>query len=179
MKFAHVILLAALTAMASSSAAKQPLTAQAVLAMINRSGAKATVDELWRTKRWDSVVDHVAAGQPAWIALATRLAPGTDAGTAEELSIVMAEALPKQPAEVLAAIDLNDGPILGASSVCGAPFIEDTPQSSPAFLRRYLVRAPAAVASVHDERLESAKRACLAALRDAAVALHKQGSPTP
>jgi hypothetical protein len=179
MKFAQAILLASLTTIASSSASKEPLTAGSVLEMINRSGARATVDELWRTGRWDRVEDHIAAGESAWIALAIKLAPGTDAGAAEGLSIVMAEALPKQPAKVLAAIDLNDGSVLGASSVCGAPFIEESPQGSPAFLRRYLVRAPAAVASVHDERLEGAKRACLAALRDAATALHKQPSRLP
>jgi hypothetical protein len=55
----------------------------------------------------------------------SKLAPGTDAATSEDLGISLAHALPLAPITVLRATE-KDGPTLGVSRVCGVPFIEDT-----------------------------------------------------
>ena len=66
----------------------------------------------------------MALGRAAYIRLAPELAPGTDAGTSEELGISLAFALPKAPMTVLQAIDLKVGPTLGVSRVCGKPSLK-------------------------------------------------------
>jgi hypothetical protein len=93
--------------------------------------------------------------------LAPRLAPGTDAESSEDMGIVLARALPRNPSAVLGALDLRDGPVLGPSRVCGVPFIEP----SPAFVHSYTTRALAAVSGVRAPRLDDARKACLSALR--------------
>jgi hypothetical protein len=129
-----------------------------VQASVTRHGAAATVTALFDQHRWDYVSDRIAAGDAAWLALAAKLAPGTDAGTAEELPIDLAFALPRNAAGVLAAI--RDG-ASDPDDVCSAPFIEDTVKDVPAYRRR----AIAAVERVADPRLAAIKAACLAALR--------------
>jgi hypothetical protein len=132
-----------------------------LVARLDYVGSKRTVDELWDQNRWGSVVDQISTGQADWVALAPRLATGTDAGTSETLGIALALALPRNPAAVLAALDLQGGPVLGPSIVCGVPLIDE----SPRFVANYRRRARAALNKVQSAALQSAKRACGAALK--------------
>ena len=100
------------------------------------------------------------SGNADWIALAPLLAPGSDAGSAEDLGISLAFSLPKNPRGVLAALDPANGHIIGANRVCGLPFVEDTVPDLPA----YRLKAIRAVREVKDTKLTSARTACLAAL---------------
>lgn len=127
---------------------------------IAKSGAKATVKKLYDTDRWGAVESHIAAGEPEWIALAAKLAPGSDASTAEGLGISLAYALPKKPSAVLQIVSLNANDVLGVDKVCGLPFIEPAADEIAAYKRQ----APAAVRAVADPKLEKAKAACLAQL---------------
>jgi len=132
-----------------------------VRASIEREGPAATVKRLTQARQWDVILDGMARGEPAWIALAPLLAQGTDSGPGEGLGIALARALPRDPAAVLHVLDPKDGPVLGASRVCSAPFIE--PQ--PGFVEAYRPQAIAAVEAVRGARLRSARDACLAMLR--------------
>src|SRR5438477_12601046 len=86
------------------------ITPKVVERMIDRYGAKATVDKLTNAAPndtrsllgdYDRVLDGVSSGDSRWLALVPRLDPGTDAGSAEFLRIAVAEAIPKNPAGVL------------------------------------------------------------------------------
>jgi hypothetical protein len=130
-----------------------------VRASVEGRGAAETVRRLQAAGQWDVVLDGIANGEVAWIALVPRLAQGTDAG--QSLGVALATALPRAPAAVLHALDPNDGPALGPSRVCGAPFAKPTPD----FLAAYRPRALAAVQGVRDPRLRNVRDACLAVLR--------------
>jgi hypothetical protein len=148
-----------MAAWAAPAFARHPTPAQ-VEAAIARYGAHDTVTALFEQGRWDYVAGEIADGKAAWVALAARLAPGADAGTAEELPISLAFALPRNPAAVLASVQTG---AFDVADVCGAPFIEDTVKDIPAYLRK----AAAAVAKVGDPALAATRAACLAALAKA------------
>lgn len=129
-------------------------------ASVRQRGAQATMAILAEAGQWDAVAAKMGDGGSAWVALAPKLAPGADAGSAEALGISLAFALPRNPRAVLAAIDPANGHVLGADRVCGMPFIEDTVKDRPAY-RRQALRA---VARVSDRSLANARAACLSAL---------------
>nr|MEA2797129.1 hypothetical protein [Phenylobacterium sp.] len=159
-------------ALAAASAAPLGLgsTAQAqvrvnlpeVRASVQSRGAGETVRRLHAAGQWDVVLDGIAKGEAAWIAIVPSLAQGTDTALSETLGVALATALPKAPAAVLHAMDPKDGAVLGPSRVCGAAFAERTPE----FLATYRPRALAAVESVRDPRLRNIRNACLAVLRE-------------
>lgn len=153
-------LLACLACMVSTACASESLTAGQVAAEIKAQGAKATIAKLAADDQWDTLSEHIVDGEPDWIALAPQLAPGSDAGSAEDLGIALAFALPKRPVEVLHAIDPGNGIVLGVDRVCGMPFIEDTVQD----LQGYKRKAIAAVRAVTDSDLQNVRQACIAAL---------------
>jgi hypothetical protein len=161
MRNRHVTL-ALIVALAANSGAfaKPRADRRDILQSIETLGAKAAVEKLWDTGVWDVMADHIWAGEAEWISLAPKLAPGTDGAAAEGLGIALAAALPKDPVAVLRVIDPHDGYVIGASRVCGVPFLEP----SAAFVKRYRARALSAVAVVRDPSLAAVQHACLAAL---------------
>lgn len=152
--FALVLALACSTANASA-----PLNPSTLAKQLEDEGAKATVNKMSESE-WDSVLTHIDSGNAAWVALVPKLAEGTDGGNSEDLGIGLAYALPKNAKAVLLVIDPNNGPVLGVSRVCSAPFIEDTVKNIPAYIKR----AKVALAKVRDVSLQDVKRACLAEL---------------
>lgn len=131
-----------------------------IQASLARFGPRDTVNALFDQRRWDYVSDRIGAGEPPYVALAAKLAPGVDAGTAEDLPIALAFALPRNATAVLTAI--RDGGF-DVADVCALPFIEDTVDDRPGYQRRALT----AVAQVADPKLAALKAACTAALREA------------
>ncbi len=71
--------------------------------------------------------------------------------------MALAFGLPKSPRAVLAAIDPQNGPVLGVDRVCGVPFIEGTISD----VNGYIKQAIAAVSAVNDPSLAGVKAACL------------------
>ena len=141
------------------------ITPAAVGRMIDRYGAEQTVRKLANARPndthsdfgdFDKVLDGIASGDARWLALVPRLEPGTDAGTAESLRIVVAKALPKNPAVVLRLIKRDSS----WRDACGYPMIEPTRKE----MRAYFKVAIPAVKAVHDPRLEATKRVCLSEL---------------
>ena len=158
----HPAMMLVLAMVAGCSGATAP-TPGGVDASLRRRGGAATIEALVRTGQWDGVADHLGSGDARWIALAPRLGQAADAGVAEELGIALAFSLPKNPRAVLAALDADEGRVLGADRVCGMPFIEDTVKDRPG----YRSRALQAVSSVSDPALGRARTACLLRLRQA------------
>jgi hypothetical protein len=117
------------------------------------------VDRLWKSGDYSRVLDHIDTGASAWVALAPKLAPGTDAGSAEGLAIALAYALPKNPRAVLSVLD-PDSKVIAPANVCSAPFIEDAVNDIPGYVRR----AKAAVSRVTALRLREIRTGCLAEL---------------
>ncbi|HEX3405639.1 MAG TPA: hypothetical protein VHS81_00245 [Caulobacteraceae bacterium] len=155
---ATALALAAPVAVAAPLFAARPTVAE-IDASLARYGARATVGALFDQRRWDFVSDRIGAGDGAFVALAARLAPGADAGTAEDLPIALAFALPRNAPAVLAALAAPGGGF-DVGEVCDAPFIEDTVSDLPGYRRQ----AAIAVRHVADPRLATVKAACLAAL---------------
>ena len=155
-----VFLLAWLAAWPASAAALSP---EGIARDIKAHGAKAVVDRLWNSEDYDRVMDKIDTGDARWVALAPLLAPGTDAGTAEELPIALAFALPRNPHAVLTVLAGREGSFF--VDVCTAPFIEDTVKDIPAYIKR----ARKAVAEVSDPALARIKAECLEKLRTATM----------
>jgi hypothetical protein len=158
MKWAVVVLVVVVS---TPALAAPQLTPQAIAADIAAHGADVVVAKLAKNGDYDRVLGHIDKGEAEWVALAPKLAPGTDAGWAEALSISLAFALPKNPKAVLALLAGKDA--FAADDICSAPFIEGTIKDVPGYIRR----AKAAVAKLSDPSLQSAKAACLAALAKA------------
>lgn len=143
-----------------------PSTAQAgigpsnIAARIDTEGAATTVASLVAKHKWHRVLAHIGTGKPAWLAIAPRLAAGTDATLAPGLTIALADALPRNATGVLALAAGARGP-LAIGLVCAAPYIKPVPSD----LAYYRTRAKRAVEAVTAPALREAKRDCLAALR--------------
>lgn len=104
------------------------------------------VAELSASKNWDTLVAAIASGNTMAIAIVPRLAKGTDAGTSEDLTISLAEALPtKATGEVLLTLTPDRQSILSVDRVCSAPFIEDTARNQ----RTYKAAALKAVRAIY------------------------------
>lgn len=132
-----------------------------VHARLAAQGPRATVESLSKAGKFEFVLNRIGSGDRTWIGLVPKLARGADGANAEGLGIALAEALPKNPRTVLAALDLRGGPILGPERVCSAPFIEP----KPGVLSGYKDRAIKAVTTVRQPALARAAGACLTRLR--------------
>jgi len=153
----HALLMAAVLAVQSP-----PISPDLVRAQLSKSGATNTVQSLDAAGTWDQVVDGIASGDTGWINLVPLLAPGADAGTAEDLTIALASALPKAPLAVLTVVGGHSGDPLDVAQVCSAPFIEDT----SAHQHSYKVQALRAVVGVRSPALLAAAEACKRRLED-------------
>lgn len=149
--------------LAPSVAAITPTT---VGRMIDRFGPRETVNKLAHAGskgsdfgEYDKVLDGVASGDARWLALVPKLEPGTDAGSAEALRIAVAEALPKNPADVLRLISREPSWL----DACGYPMIEPTRREQ----RNYFRAAIPAVRAVRAPKLRRTRNLCLSELSKA------------
>jgi hypothetical protein len=173
--FWAVSAIAALTIHITAASAAAPIPSAAALsAEIDAKGAKEVVNRLNGAhpgangqNDWSRVTDQMWMGGTAYIKLAPKLAPGTDAGNSKGLGISLAHALPLAPITVLRAIDSKDAPMLGVSRVRGVPFIGDTVKDIPG----YIHAAHLAVGKVTMPELQAVKAACLTQLAASAKAL--------
>jgi hypothetical protein len=136
------------------------LTPDRLRSDINAEGAVPVVQRLWTSGEYGHVLDQIAAGQQAWIAISPALASGADAAASEGLGIALAHALPRNPAAVLSVLD-SQRRSLSPDRVCGLPFIEGDISDISAYRRD----ATAAVTKVTDAGLGVRRAACLAALQ--------------
>jgi hypothetical protein len=161
MKLFAIAIAASLTALPVYAAALSP---DDIARDIKVHGAHAVVARLAANGDYDRVMDKVDTGDKRWVMLAPLLAPGADAGAAEELPIALAFALPHNPQAVLSVVGGNNG--FPVEDVCGAPFIEGTVDNIPAYIKR----AETAVSHVSEPSLADVKARCLRELKKAAAA---------
>ena len=100
------IIFALALAAGTDAFAATALSPERIARDIETDGVKAVVDRLWNSGDYDRLLNHIDKGTPAWVALAPKLAAGTDAGASEELTIALAYALPRNPQAVLSVLDV-------------------------------------------------------------------------
>ncbi|WP_174291458.1 hypothetical protein [Sphingomonas bacterium] len=113
---------------------------------------------------WQHLLDAAARGDAAALALATKLRPAADAGTAEALDMSFGRALPAAPTTILTLVKGANVDVL-----CTSPFIE--PEAGVE--RRYNKDALAALDRLPEsQRPHPAFEACRARLEQVARSLH-------
>lgn len=154
--------LAVIMVMWCNAAQARTTTPNEIDHLIESRGARSTILYLNKVDELDYLLDQVGKGKSEWIAIAPRIAPGTDAAVAEGLGISLARALPRNPLAVLRVVDLaNEDGVLGVNRVCGVPFIETTRAYNNAYKRR----AIPAVSRVQDFTVATARAKCLSRLK--------------
>lgn len=154
MKIPVLVLAFSLTSVASGLATGS--SPEQISMEIKAHGATAVVERLWDSREYEMVLNHVRSGAPAWVALALKLAPGTDAGAAEELSMALGHALSNNPSVVLAIINPRVFPV-SLPEVCRPPFTDETRRQIWAWIRK----TKSAILAVTDTSLRSKKVQCL------------------
>ncbi|MCR1554782.1 MAG: hypothetical protein NQ098_22095 [Enterobacter cloacae] len=101
--------------------AKSYIPAQ-IIQMINDKGARRVVAELYAndsggSEWWNHVIPEIGKGTQEWLVVASELESGVDASTAEDLKAALSEAIPHNPAGVLAILK-DDKPLLTIEQVC-------------------------------------------------------------
>ncbi|MCM7513951.1 hypothetical protein M8R90_14110 [Enterobacter hormaechei] len=110
-----------------------------ILQMINDKGASSVVTELdsndsGESEWWNLVIPEISKGSRAWLAVASALEPGVDASTAEDLKAALSEAIPHNPAGVLAILK-DDKPLLSIDQICAfANFPKTEAESNKLFV---------------------------------------------
>ncbi len=109
--------------MLSASAFASHPTTQQLTEKIKLKGAHAVISDLYidGEKEWQYVTTEIGKGSGDWLKVASLLAPGSDAGSAETLSEAVASAIPYNPEGVLNIIT-DRYLILSEREVCGLPF---------------------------------------------------------
>jgi hypothetical protein len=154
-----VLVLAILIAPAADAASAP--TPAGIAARLDRSDAKTVVNDLDAKHQLDGVLAQIGRGSTAWVELAPRLASGTDAASAEGLSISLAQALPANPVAVLRAVGADDNSVTGVKTVCGLPFVDGTRATVLAYRRRAL----AALSRVQEANLLAKRDQCSATMK--------------
>ena len=154
--------LAVIMAVWCSATQARTTTVSEIEHLIESRGAHDAVVYLDKVDELDYMFDQIGRGKSEWVAIAPRIAPGTDAYAAEALGISLAQALPRNPLAVLRVVDLaTKYGGLAVDRVCGTPFIEVTRAYNNAYKRR----AIPAVGRVRDPTLAAARAKCLARLK--------------
>lgn len=115
---------------------------------------------------WNELLRHIADGETGWIIYVPLFISGTEAGQATQLSIALAEALPKNPHAVLSL----EYSFVSLRRVCSLPFIDPDKE----FIRRYLQDVSKAMQDISDPYMKSDKDICLGRLKASVVAAHKR-----
>lgn len=84
---------------------------------------------------WECVTDNISSGNPDWLKLASMIGPYTDAGSADDISVALGIALPRNTIGVLGVLDNTKRPI-SEDEVCTLPFFE----GSEADINLYIVK---------------------------------------
>lgn len=114
-------------------------TPEQLLQMINEKGAWHVVAQLYandsdESEWWNHVIPEISKGNQKWLAVASALEPGVDASTAEDLKAALSEAIPHNPAGVLAILK-DDKPLLTIEQVCAfANFPETEAESNKLYV---------------------------------------------
>lgn len=136
--------------------------AAALMERIEKEGAEAVLLDIYEDDaQWQQVLRGVASGSPAWLSVGERLKRVARA-QAEELTVALARALEKEPANALALL----GGAFDADDVCSLNTLEQSLGSDYSAALRAVERRERAVAAVTDPRLRQQRDDCLGFLRE-------------
>lgn len=147
-----------------AAATERPVFVHSVRQVLATRGPTRAVAKMTATGDWGRVIARISSGNSGAISLVRDLAKGTDASTSEELTISLAEALPKAPRSVLAVLTPERNSSLSYSRVCSAPFIEDTPRHQRVY-KAAALRAVRRVFRSREPDLVLASELCIAELK--------------
>jgi hypothetical protein len=136
----------------------KPVSAAEAHAMLASQGPRQTVAALWgegEDSGFESATRGIAMGDPAWLELAPRLAPGLDAGASTSFAMAMQDALTTNAEGSLRLMSQTGG------GGCTYESYEAPPEQGRAF---YAAAIPA-VEAVNDTALEALKAECLTQMR--------------
>lgn len=115
---------------------------------------------------WSELLRHISDGETGWIIYVPLFISGTEAGQATQLSIALAEALPKNPHAVLSL----EYSFVSLRRVCSLPFIDP----DKAFIRQYLQDVTRAMQDINDPYMKPDKDICLGRLKASTSAANKR-----
>ena len=147
-----------------ASATERPNFVDDIRQILATRGATRAVAQMSATGDWGRFIDRVSSGDIGAIILARELSKGTDAGASEDITIGLAEALPKAPRHVLGVLISDPNGTLSYSQVCSAPFIEDTPKHQRTY-KAAALRAVRRVVRSRDPDLTLPSKLCIAELK--------------
>lgn len=109
-------------------AVPQPPSSAQLVTQIQKNGAKSVIAKLYTDdeKEWLYVLEKIEKGNDDWLKIASLLAPGSDADSAESLATAVAMAIPHNPSGVLAILNHENILPLSTDVVCALPFYSIT-----------------------------------------------------
>lgn len=137
------------------------ISAEEARSLIADIGARGAMNAWWPTQTWQDIYDGIASGDIEWLQIAELLRRVSDAGSSEDLSDAISEALPKNPEVILRFV--KDGKDFEEFTVEGACFASPRSEKSSEALN-YLKTAEHAVKNVDAPDLQDAKVRCLKSL---------------
>jgi hypothetical protein len=148
--------------------AQSSIAPEIVIQRIATSGAKSVVDSMYQNgEEWRQVVAGVATGDEAWLNVAVKLRPGTDAGTAEQLILSIGEALGHRPLSVLKIT----APVLGIKKICGGPDVDDVRFDSYALSIKEIDTRTKILGSITDLNFVMLRDKCISELNDSKLGI--------
>lgn len=115
---------------------------------------------------WSDLLRHISAGEIGWIIYVPLFVSGTEAGQANQLTIALAEALPKSPHAVLSL----EYSFVSLRRVCSLPFINPDRD----FIKQYTQDVAAAMQGIDDPYMRMDKDICMNRLKNSAEAAQKR-----
>ena len=133
--------------------AADALTADEILLRIDRQGGRKVLWDLWEhDAEFSEVLAGIETANRAWVRVASRLRPFSDAGASEDLDYAVARALPHAPERILSLV----GHGFELRFVCTSPFNEPERGVAEAYERKTLT----ALAAVQNPDLKPLATEC-------------------
>ncbi len=143
------------------------LTPPTILREINIMGPKREVERLWESDSlWLIILKAISNGSAEWLDVADALRPGSDAGSSEELSFAIGDALEYNAEDILKRYGMN-------KNVCGAPDIDDPKYNTYAKAVRAINIRIQKIQAVTDIKLNESKDSCLGSLNESLPGLQR------
>jgi hypothetical protein len=150
----------------NAAAAPSAAAAQALLADIQRRGAKAVLEDIYgREGRWRPLIEGVTSGQAQWLQVAAALKPTAkikNLSAAQDLTVAVSRALEHSPANVLRVLDAA----FDTDGVCSLNTVEDSLGSDYRVALAAVERRERAVARVQEADLTQTRDDCLSFLKE-------------
>lgn len=144
--------------------AETAITPSAVLESIETSGARPTLERIYADEvTWAALLSGIATGSAAWVSVAKALKPVSDAGSSEQITLALGEALRYQPEALLSL----SGSGFGLEDICGGPDVDDGRFRSNALAQAEIDRRIRSVKTVTRQDLLPAAAACVTSLNAA------------